>query len=189
MINEHKFNYDSFIGGWYISDILCDEIVSYFKDNINISHEGIAGGIINKNLKDSKDIDISPNLIHPLFNEYRINLQKCLDEYIKKYKFINFYAKFNVNTSYHIQHYSVNGGFKKWHFENSSKTEANRILVFMTYLNDVEDGGTEFYYQKIKSPCKKGLTLIWPTGFTHTHKGQISKTKEKYISTGWFTFN
>lgn len=189
MFNKHKFNYSSFIGGWYIPKKLCDEIVCFFKDNINISHEGIVSGIVNKNLKDSKDIDISPNLMNPLFIKYREHLQKCLNKYIKKYKFVNLNEKFNVNTSYHIQHYSINGGFKKWHFENSGKAVADRILVFMTYLNDVEDGGTDFYYQKIKSPCKKGLTLIWPAGFTHTHKGQISKTKDKYIITGWFTFN
>jgi hypothetical protein len=63
-----------------------------------------------------------------------------------------------------------------------------RILVFMTYLNDVPDGGTEFIYQNIISPAKKGLTLIWPAEFTHLHRGQISKTKEKYIVTGWFNY-
>ena len=26
------------------------------------------------------------------------------------------------------------------------------------------------------------------TDFTHTHSGQISKTHEKYIITGWFNF-
>ena len=70
----------------------------------------------------------------------------------------------------------------------SADAEMNwrRSLVFMTYLNDVEDGGTEFLYQNLTIPAKKGLTLIWPAFFTHTHKGQISKTKEKYIVTGWF---
>jgi hypothetical protein len=58
----------------------------------------------------------------------------------------------------------------------------------MTYLNDVNDGGTEFLYQKITSPAKKGLTLIWPADWTHTHRGQISKTKEKSIITGWFNY-
>ena len=70
--------------------------------------------------------------------------------------------------------------------ENSS---GNRILVFMTYLNDVDDGGTDFKYQNLTSPAKKGLTMIWPSDFTHTHKGQISHTKEKYIVTGWVGFN
>ena len=55
----------------------------------------------------------------------------------------------------------------------------------MTYLNDIDEGGTVFKYQKITTPSIKGLTLIWPTDFTHTHKGQITD-KEKIITTGWF---
>ena len=64
----------------------------------------------------------------------------------------------------------------------------HRILIFMTYLNTVKDGGTFFKYQKLKIPAKKGLTLIWPSDWTHTHKGEISKTKEKFIVTGAFGF-
>ena len=30
----------------------------------------------------------------------------------------------------------------------------------MTYLNNVENGGTEFYYQNLRVEAKKGLTLI-----------------------------
>ena len=45
-----------------------------------------------------------------------------------------------------------------------------------------------FKYQKLTTPAKKGLTLIWPTDFTHTHSGQITKEHEKYIITGWFGF-
>jgi hypothetical protein len=58
----------------------------------------------------------------------------------------------------------------------------------MTYLNTVENGGTEFMYQKLKTPAKKGLTLIWPTDFTHTHRGVINKDKEKYVATGWCSY-
>ena len=55
-----------------------------------------------------------------------------------------------------------------------------------TFLNDVPDGGTMFKYQNITIPAKKGLTLIWPAGFTHVHKGQVSHTKDKLILTGWW---
>ena len=59
----------------------------------------------------------------------------------------------------------------------------------MTYLNDVEnEGETEFYHQKIKVKPQKGLTLIWPADWTHTHRGIASKIDEKYIITGWFSF-
>ena len=56
----------------------------------------------------------------------------------------------------------------------------------MTYLNDIPDGGgTEFkFYPDVKIQAKKGLSLIWPTDFTHTHRGVVSEY-EKYIVTGW----
>ena len=57
----------------------------------------------------------------------------------------------------------------------------------MTYLNSC-DGGTDFKNQGITIPATKGLTLIWPSEWTHTHKGIISNTSEKYIVTGWFGF-
>ena len=85
-----------------------------------------------------------------------------------------------------IQHYKPGQGFKSWHCERMSKE--NRCLVFMTFLNTVPSGGTQFKYQNLTVPAKKGLTLIWPTDFTHTHKGQITQKHEKYIITGWFGF-
>ena len=42
-------------------------------------------------------------------------------------------------------------------------------------------------YQKLITPAKKGLTLIWPVDFTHIHRGQICN-QEKIITTGWFYF-
>jgi len=83
----------------------------------------------------------------------------------------------------------LNEGFNYYHYERDDLSTCSRNLVFMTYLNDVEDGGTQFKYQNLITPAKKGLTLIWPTDFTHTHRGVISQTKEKYIVTGWYTYN
>ena len=65
----------------------------------------------------------------------------------------------------------------------------NRHLVFMTYLNTVKSGGeTEFYHQKVKVKPKKGKTLIWPSEWTHIHRGRTSFKEDKYIITGWFSF-
>ena len=52
----------------------------------------------------------------------------------------------------------------------------------------VTEGGTEFKYQKLKTDAKCGLTLIWPTDFTHMHRGVISKNETKYIITGWYGY-
>ena len=62
-------------------------------------------------------------------------------------------------------------------------------MVFMTYLNDVTDGGgTEFYYQNKITEARKGKTLIWPADWTHTHRGVVSPTQDKYIITGWLNY-
>jgi hypothetical protein len=117
--------------------------------------------------------------------------QKCLDKYIAKYPASNFFSKFGVVENVNLQYYKPNESFNFWHTERNSAAfpYSTRHLVFMTYLNDVTDGGeTEFLHQKVKVKPEKGLTLIWPADWTFTHRGVPSKTQEKYIVTGWFNF-
>jgi hypothetical protein len=196
-LKEYELPKESFIGGWYIPEHICDGVIQYYYENENEIVKGQIGNYsknnnseIDKNIKDSFDLSVLPGKNSGYMNAYEHYLGACFDNYINKYKFLNQNYFFSLNTGYNIQHYKKNGGFKKWHFERTSPAiVVNRVLVFMTYLNDVEDGGTEFYYQNIKTKAEKGLTLIWPTDFTHTHKGIISETKEKYIVTGWYSYD
>lgn len=87
------------------------------------------------------------------------------------------------------------GGYYHWHSENypqanDPKADAlHRVLLFMYYLNDVTEGGeTEFFYQDKKFKPKKGQLLIAPSGFTHTHKGSVPISDDKYILTSWVLF-
>ena len=96
---------------------------------------------------------------------------------------------FRITESPAIQHYRPGGGFKMPHFERSNYANATRMLVWMTYLNDVKDGGgTHFVYQKHTFEARKGRTLIWPPDFTHAHHGVVAPTEHKYIITGWMNF-
>ena len=186
---EHEFPYESFIGGWYIPETICDNLIAYYKGNQNLVKQGITSGGLNLKTKDSLDISISVEDFKndEVLNEYALKLIEVLQLYQKKYTWVKENALFDLTETSTIQYYKPGGGFKKWHFERADLKLSSRLLTFMTYLNTVEDGGTDFYYQKISSPAKKGLTLIWPTDWTHTHKGQISN-REKYIITGWFNF-
>ncbi len=98
--------------------------------------------------------------------------------------------EWEVGTTMNIQKYKPGEGFFNWHCERSVPTTSSvdRVLVFMTYLNDVPDGGTKFLHQDIVTPAKKGLTIIWPVDWTYTHAGQISQASEKYIVTGWISY-
>ena len=142
---------------------------------------------IDLNEKASTEVAIEPTYDDPSFINYRAYLEQAIHQYEKKYPELEDFSKFGMKECCQIQRYKPAEGFKKWHFERSSKNE-NRCLVFMTYLNDVPDAGTHFKYQDLTTPAEKGLTLIWPTDFTHTHKGQITKKHEKYILTGWLGY-
>lgn len=85
------------------------------------------------------------------------------------------------------------GGYFAWHTEvtpnDPSGEKLHRVLPFMVYLNDVEDGGeTEFYYQELRVKPVRGTLLLWPAYFTHTHRGRTPRSCDKYILTGWILF-
>ena len=187
MFEEYKLPKESFIGGWFISTKICDELVSYYNEFKLHTEPGLVSNnnqvTIRKKFKDSLDLKINSDNFDKEILEYRKVLQKVIKLYAKKYPEVDEFSKFNFQTA-NIQKYPKNGGFKKWHFERGNNLNSSRVLVFMTYLNNIKKGGTMFKYQDIITPSKKGLTLIWPTDFTHTHKGQIVD-KEKMIITGW----
>ena len=72
---------------------------------------------------------------------------------------------------------------KRWFIIQNNESGEESIVVFG---NAGDQGETEFKYQKIKYKPVKGKSLIWPTDFTHTHRGIPSPTQEKWIATGWF---
>ena len=94
-----------------------------------------------------------------------------------------------------VQKYSKSlGGYYYWHSEIYPRDPAaetlHRVLLFMFYLNDVERGGeTEFLYQERKLKPTSGTMVIAPAGFTHTHRGNVPESHDKYILTSWILFN
>jgi hypothetical protein len=86
------------------------------------------------------------------------------------------------------------GGYPHWHSEQYPQLPDNealhRVVLYMYYLNDVTDGGeTEFFYQNKKISPKKGTMVIAPAGFTHSHRGNMPSSGDKYIATSWIMFN
>jgi len=182
---KHDLPKDSFIQGWYIPEETCDGLVKHFNKNRDKAKPGASlyeGALsTDKTIKDSLDLSLGNNNFNPGIFEYRMHLQEILNLYVKEYPEVERLDKFNVEDV-NLQWYPGKGGFKTWHYERGTKGNMNRVLVFMTYLNDVENGGTHFKYQDITTPAIKGLTVIWPPDWTHTHKGQISDNK-KIIAT------
>ena len=90
---------------------------------------------------------------------------------------------------FNIQKYDIGGHFSSVHCERDSKQNMHRIFAWMTYLNDVDEGGeTCFEHFDLKVKPITGQTLIWPAEWTHAHKGEVLLKGNKYIITGWMHF-
>ena len=178
-----KSNVENFIMPFQISHGLCDDLVNYYKDakynKIDTTESGWSTDV-----KQGIDLSIQPDTNIPIINDYLHCMKDGVELYFKRYPEANHLT--DIAELFNIQYYPSGGGFKAWLCERDREQTNQRSLVFMTYLNDIPNGGgTEFkFYPDFKVNAKKGLSLMWPTAFTHTHRGVVSEY-EKYIVTGW----
>lgn len=129
-------------------------------------------------------LTISKSMGMKFLIEYNNITAQCLSSYCEEYEQA---GGFRLQQTYlNIQKTLPKQGYHLWHCEHNNSGAERRVLATMLYLNDVEDGGeTEFLYQSKRYKPTKGTMLIWPAGFTHTHRGNPPLTKEKYIATSW----
>ena len=189
----HKINkLNQFISGWYINKKVCTNLIKYFENSPNqqlgqLHVKGKPG--INEKYKLSTDVYISNLNQDKEILSYHKELTTVIEKYKKQYTYCDWpHDRWGIE-SYNIQRYKPNEGYFKEHCERTGVSTSWRHLTYMTYLNDVEKGGeTEFIYQKLKIKPETGLTLIWGTDWTTTHRGIVAKTETKYIMTGWFSY-
>jgi hypothetical protein len=105
--------------------------------------------------------------------------------YVEQYGILNSMAAHTVRLT-KIQKTEIGGGYHVWHNEDDIPQNMRRIATFILYLNDVDEGGeTEFLYYPKRVKAKQGRFILWPAGFTHTHRGNPPISETKYIVTGW----
>tara|TARA_Y100001968_G_scaffold83660_1_gene74759 strand:+ start:2743 stop:3342 length:600 start_codon:yes stop_codon:yes gene_type:complete len=194
--NAPKSNLNpNFIGFWTIKSFsLCDNLVDYFEANLGKQKRGVSSGGVNTKVKDTIDIKIKPKEIilpgNEIFKEYFELLFKCHSDYISQWPFLTDITNKYEIGSFNLQRYKPGQHFKKIHTERSGIDSLHRVFAFMTYLNDVEEGGeTYFSHYDLAIKPQKGLTLIWPAEWTHAHRGNVLKAGVKYIITGWINFS
>ena len=190
---------DSFIRSYKMDDSVVNNLIEYIEDQRSYMKPGTAslssGEIgVNTEVKNSLDISLPYYGVDKRVDSYFDALYSHTDSYVDEFNFCNTGPYFSIVEPVNYQEYPIkDGGFHLWHSENTSSFNSiarARHLVFMTYLNDIEDGGeTQFYHQSMSFKPKKGYTLIWPGDWTHTHRGVRSNTEIKKIVTGWYSFH
>jgi hypothetical protein len=124
--------------------------------------------------------------LHREFNE--IFWKTYTEQYLATFEILKQSGKHN-NFAFKVQKTVIGGGYHMWHYESDNRETCHRLLAWMVYLNDVEEGGeTEFLYQHKRIKPKQGTLVIFPGSFTHTHRGNSPLSNTKYVITGWAEF-
>ena len=146
-------------------------------------------------IKKSTDIGFDPSFLKdPIWGPHLEHLVKIIEYNISNYivKFNSAFSHLNdfkLDNVFNLQRYEPGEAFYGWHCERAGLHASPRMLVWMVYLNTVNDGGgTQFYYQNHIEKSEQGKLLIWPVDWMYLHRGIPSLTETKYIFTGWYSF-
>ena len=184
----------NFIGSWVIGPFsLCDDLITYFESNVAAQKAGVTGLGRDLSAKDRMDISIAPNQLelpgNEVFKTYVNSLFACYKDYLDQWPFLEQIGQNLEMGKFNLGRYQRGQHFQKMHAERSGLGSLHRVLAWMTYLNDVDEGGeTYFDHYNLTIKPRKGVTLIWPAEWTHAHKGNVLLGESKYMITGWLTF-
>ena len=177
---------DNFIGLYEnaIPKQLCEHLVQSF-DTANNNSQIVKDDIQDYERKDTSfrlgDLDTGLN------SDLNMGLNMSVEQYREEYPVLKNCSLKSYNNKMQVT--QIGGGYHNWHFESSSVDSSNRLLFWLLYLNDVEEGGeTEFLYQNTRVKPKTGTLIIAPASYTHTHRGNPPLSNVKYIATGWYHF-
>jgi len=177
-----------------LSRNFCQGVISYFEwclennrtwDRVETNvHKKDKSIILNPGI--ATDINFSEEHLGGYIKEFNTSFwDHCYPKYRDEFSSINNYPRHTIFT-YKVQKTLPGEGYHVWHFENDSVLFSRRILTYILYLNDIFEGGeTELLYQGMRIPPKEGSLVIFPTAFTHTHRGNPPLKGTKYIMTGW----
>ena len=174
----------------------CQELINKFNSDKN-KYPGItSSGFVNKNVKNTTDLiltddwNIEDNILNSSLNK---GLQLYFNHISKKINSTNiniFSKKYKIkDTGYKIQKYNCNEGYYNYHNDFQYTNIGVRVITFIWYLNDIEEGGeTEFIDGTIIKP-ERGSLLLFPSDWTYMHKGNMPLSSDKYICNGWLYLN
>jgi hypothetical protein len=194
--------YENFVGIYdnVYPDGYCQHLIAEFDrlEKESVGANRIKSENANKHKKDDYQISINgKNLWMPPFQECNTTdvffegLQKCYDAYTDKFSVLK-EGKIRGDTM-KMQRTAPGGGYHIWHSEQGNGQFANRVLVYMLYLNTLpleSAGETEFLYQQKRYNPIENRMIVWPAAYTHAHRGNtVFGEQSKYIVTGWFYYD
>ena len=176
-----------------VSKEFCEDAISRFENDKRKVVGATVGGT-NEKIKKSTDLPISVPGLRGDWQDVVDETGKCVNDGLMKYQEYMeaegldryFAAGKSVNNSTigfpQIQK-TEKDGFYVWHHDGF----LNRILTYILYLNDVEEGvgGTTEFLNRGHIQPKAGKLVIFPANLTYIHRGTKLKEGVKYLITNF----
>ena len=164
----------------------CEAVINYYNEQVNFGRAYQRLQSEKTSLNEKQDTAVNVNGWVEDFKVLFANFDIALKRYIDNTALDKYYGNFRY-VPFKIQKTLPGEGYHIWHLEHGArKDNANRVIVYSLYLNDVEEGGeTEFLHQSVRVKPKTGRLVFWPAGFPFVHRGNPPLKGEKYIMTGW----
>lgn len=194
-IEIEEISKSNFIGIWELeNDDLLEKIIEFF----NLNHQNHTPGAstlgeVDKSKKDLLEMLMSPKQIKEnkleIFIQYIDRLIGCYNDYQDQWDFIKNWNKIYIGP-FKLEKYLVAGHHLDFSCERQNINSSHKILTWITFLNDLEDDEGELYfkYLDISIKPKKGMTLIFPSDWTHLHQQNVIKNTEKFTIRGSFHY-
>ena len=178
---------------------LCNEIIEMYEMEDNKSDGSTIGGI-QKKVKDTTDYTIPKNnekwgkIEEFLYKELHKNILK----YVKQINCSKYTEEFNHGcdssifknqnfeaNDFMIQKYEKNKGKYVYHNDFHIVSNKYRVIAFLWYLNNVEEGGETEFWDNYKIKPTAGKLVLFPACWSYPHRGLMPVSDNKYIITNW----
>jgi hypothetical protein len=188
-INEHS-----------LSDKFCERMIN-LHDSSKEKYPGLIFSGVNKNIKDTTDVMTHGECWDDFTNTLREELDYNILKYVERFKHDDYKGCNNHSTrdysviqkegiskvsQFMVQKYNKGEGRYVYHNDFSlDKNGDYRILTYLWYLNDVDEGGETAFSGIYCIKPKRGTLILFPASWTFPHCGKMPISHDKYIITGW----
>ena len=191
-MSDVKINHNQFIGTYTnaLSKEDCKNIIEEFENDLKSKIDSSGEQQFYRDKMERHDYQkfyLSSDKSNQMVSAINNVLDKCISIYAQEFWIVKQLQATSLDIK--LQKTPPRGGYHVWHCEQSDRSNANRVLAWTIYLNDIPDGEgeTEFLWQGLRVQPKAGTVSIFPASFTHTHRGNPVYSCDKYIATGWYT--
>jgi len=192
-----------------LSKEICEDIIELYERDKKYVHRGVTGIGEDLKVKDTWDLAINLILNNEEIKEW-VNIHKLL--YTELYSNLkNYIESFNNNEVYNKNRIDTCNKFKiicanplkaetfqiqksepltgKYVYHQDGLYELQqkryRIITYLWYLNDVDEGGETEFWGTYKVKPEAGKLIFFPATWSYPHCGNIPISNAKYIITGW----